>query len=69
MVFAVYLVVLWFLFSMMWSPTMDAFGVSLVLGLTLALIGLSELVHGVARMLTKSDGLEDKVNEDYRAAP
>ena len=65
-VFAVFLVVLVFLLSMM-SGHMDAFGVSLVLGLTFALIGLSELVFRVARRLTKSDGLGDKVNEDYRA--
>ena len=52
-----------------WRLFMDANGVIVVLGLTLVLIGLSELVHGVARMLTKSDGLEDKVNEDYRVAP
>ena len=61
--FAVFLVALWFLFSMTWKY-MDAFGVSLVLGLTLALIGLSELVHIVARRLTKSDGPWDKVNEE-----
>ena len=67
MVFAVFLVVLGFLISMMWGPPMDAFGVSLVLVLTLALIGLSELVSRVTRRLTKSDGLGDKVNEDYRA--
>ena len=63
-VFAVFLVVPVFLFSMTWKY-MDAFGVSLVLGLTLALIGMSELVSIVARRLTKSDGLEDKVHEDY----
>ena len=65
-VFAVFLVALGFLLPLMWGH-MDAFGVSLVLGLTLTLVGLSELVHIVARRLTKSDGLGDKVNEDYRA--
>ena len=58
-VFAMFLAMLGFLFSMTWG-LMDANGVPVVLGLTLALIGLSELVYGVARMLTKSDGLEDK---------
>lgn len=62
-VFAVFLVVLGFLLSITWGR-MDAFGVSLVFGLTLALIGLSELVLRVASRLTKSDGLGDKVNED-----
>ena len=52
-----------------WRLFVDANGVLVVLVLTLVLIGLSELVHGVAWRLTKSDGLEDKVNEDYRAAP